>query len=153
MANLDQTISVRGSIVTPKTSSRITASNEGVRKGIAFPFKNDKSYLNYTVDLSLAKANLAQLLRTSPGERVMLPTFGCDLDSLLFEPFDENLVLEARRRIVYSISNFIPYLEIVKLKVLRIDESSRFGLNTLLINLTCRIKNEENSNFNLELKV
>lgn len=153
MANIQESSTYIGSLPTRRVSSVVNASNNTTRKGLRFPFPKDQRYINTVVDLELAKMNLKQLLRTVPGERVMQPDFGCDLESLLFEPFDDTLVLQAREKVVYSISKFIPYLELVRVRVIRLEESSRFGLPTLLIQVTCRIKNQDNSNFNLDIKI
>lgn len=58
------------------------------------------------------KADLLQLLLTNPGERVMLPEFGVDLRSLLFEPNDTLLEIEARRRIIQALERWEPRVQI-----------------------------------------
>jgi phage baseplate assembly protein W len=41
------------------------------------------------VDVELVKRDLLNHFNTIPGERVMMPLFGCGIWNLLFEPFDE----------------------------------------------------------------
>ena len=45
--------------------------------------------------------SLAILVATSPAERVMQPTFGCNLRSLMFEEIDSNLISRVRS-VVYD---------------------------------------------------
>lgn len=40
-------------------------------------------------DIPLVKRDLLNHFNTIPGERVMMPTWGCAIWQLLFEPFDE----------------------------------------------------------------
>ncbi len=42
------------------------------------------------------KESLAILLATTPGERVMQPTFGCGLKRIVFESIDETLITEIK---------------------------------------------------------
>ena len=83
----------------------------------------------------------------------MLPGFGCDLESLLFDPFDEELVMEAKDRVVDSITTYTPHLKLNKVQVSRSDQSSRFGIPTLLIKVFCQIRDDENTTFEVSVKV
>jgi phage baseplate assembly protein W len=40
-------------------------------------------------DIPLIKRDLLNHFNTIPGQRVMMPTFGCSIWNLLFEPFDD----------------------------------------------------------------
>jgi len=40
-------------------------------------------------DIPLIKRDLLNHLNTLPGERIMMPNYGCGIWNLLFEPFDE----------------------------------------------------------------
>lgn len=153
MSNFNESSRFNGTILSPKISTTTKKREYASRKGIGFPFKASGPYVNRSVEVALAKSNLRQLLNTVPGERVMVPKFGCDLNSLLFEPFDENLVIEAKERITTSISKFIPYIQINRIKVIRLEESSRFGVPTLLISLYCQIKDDENALFEVDVKL
>ena len=47
--------------------------------------------VNYTT-LTQAKDNLKNLILTRKGERIMNPTFGCDIYNVLFEQLDGQLI-------------------------------------------------------------
>ena len=63
------------------------------------------------------KADMLQLLLTTPGERVMLPEFGTPLRKLFFEPNDTILEDEARRMIATSLRNWEPRVEVTAVQV------------------------------------
>ncbi len=61
--------------------------------GWNFPptFGNGGRTVKMTSEVEDIKKNLEILLSTTPSERVMQPTYGCNLEKLLFEPLDQNL--------------------------------------------------------------
>lgn len=68
--------------------------------GWSFPpeFQNNNGVLELqTVSLDAdIKESLAILLATAPGERVMQPTFGCGLKTMVFDNIDETAITEIR---------------------------------------------------------
>lgn len=152
--NIRTTTTVRGVVPSKKVSTTVKESAYKARKGLNFPFPvNGSAYVNKSVEVELAKANLKQLLNTAPGERLMLPNFGCNLESLLFEPFDERLVLEVKERVSFSISNYIPYLTLNRVRVERVGDRGRYGLPTLVIKVFCQIRDDENTIFEVGVKL
>ena len=67
---------------------------------------------NYTT-LTQAKDNLKNLILTRKGERIMNPTFGCDIYNVLFEQLDGQLIEnKIESTILDAVSNWLPYLNI-----------------------------------------
>ncbi len=62
--------------------------------GWSFPptFNEVSGDVQMTSMLDDIKASLAILLSTSIGERLMQPTYGCNLNNFLFEPMNSNLL-------------------------------------------------------------
>lgn len=61
-------------------------------------------------DVPLIERDLLNHFNTLPGERVMMPSYGCNIWNLLFEPFDDALVqaiIAEAQRIVYSDSRVV----------------------------------------------
>ena len=58
---------------------------------------------------------LLLLLSTSPGERVMRPTYGCDLRRLIFSPNDYTTAGLARHYVRRAIERWEPRVRILKL--------------------------------------
>lgn len=84
---------------------------------------------NY-ITMDQAVANAKNLLLTEPGERIMLPTFGCGLKKTIFENLTQETVTILESRIKSSFQTFLPYIFIQKL-VLTPDEDK----NTLYVQL------------------
>jgi phage baseplate assembly protein W len=61
--------------------------------GWGFPpaFLKGKKSVSMTSGVDDINSSLEILLSTTPGERVMQPTYGCDLKRLMFEPLDTSL--------------------------------------------------------------
>lgn len=69
------------------------------------------------------------LLSTVPGERVMRPDYGCELDRLLFAPNDETTAGLAIHYVRRALDRFEPRIEIVSLDAERAPEdASRLDL-------------------------
>jgi len=80
--------------------------------------------------------SLQILLSTKPGERVMLPQYGCNLDAFLFRIIDSTLINEIREKIEYAILYFEPRIFINQIEI-KPDPATE-GL--LLINLLYTIR-------------
>lgn len=59
-----------------------------VGKGPRFPLRPDATThaMAYVEGMELIRQSVATILDTEPGERIMLPTFGCGLRRYLMEP-------------------------------------------------------------------
>lgn len=58
-------------------------------------------------DIGISQS-ISVLLQTQPGERVMRPTYGCDLESAMFANIDDGLVAHVTALIHQSITSFEP---------------------------------------------
>jgi phage baseplate assembly protein W len=74
--------------------------------GFNFPFLLGTTVLPAQSDLRLIKNDLLQLLLTSPGERVMRPTFGTVIPKLPFEPNDIATIRGIKNNVRAAISRF-----------------------------------------------
>ena len=83
--------------------------------GIGINKSSDKGGIfavNYTT-LTQAKDNLKNLILTRKGERIMNPTFGCDIWKVLFEQIDGGIIEnKIESTILDAVSNWLPYLNI-----------------------------------------
>ena len=87
--------------------------NEDKYVGIGFPLDHSPEgffYKTKTV-LAQAKANLQNLLLTTPGERIFQPEFGSQLKSIVFEQGEDipNRIEEAIRS---AVDKFLEYINI-----------------------------------------
>ena len=101
--------------------------NEDKYVGIGFPLDHSPEgffYKTKTV-LEQAKANLQNLLLTTPGERIFQPEFGSQLKSIVFEQGQDipNRVDEAIR---IATDTFLPYINIIN--VFTIQEQNQVNI-------------------------
>lgn len=88
-------------------------------------------------------SSLEILLSTRPGERVMQPDYGCNLDVLLFEPLTTTLVSEVKDIIETAIMYYEPRITLENIDISMADPHQ--GLVLIEIEYTVR---ETNSRFN-----
>jgi len=63
----------------------------------------------------IIKQNFKMLLLTSPGERVMDPSFGCGLKTALFEQFSTKTYDKIRQTIMQQTERYIPPITITSI--------------------------------------
>jgi len=75
-----------------------------------------------TVKMSAGAANVAQslalLFQTQPGERIMRPAYGCDMQSAMFSTLSEGTLTALHSRIVESVARHEPRAEEVVIEML-----------------------------------
>ncbi len=78
--------------------------------GVSLPFKGPFTSTFTTRDQ--IKSNLINLLLTAKGERVLNPTFGCDIKRQLFENITEETQQNVINSIVEAVNTFMPEIQI-----------------------------------------
>lgn len=152
MINLNEEEIIRGSIPPNKISSGIKRKDVNKRFGLQFPFTNtSRGYFSKMADEQVIRSNLRQLIMTEPGERVMLPDYGCPLKSLLFMPLDDDVITEMRERILFSVNTYLPTVVVLDLIVVPLDEFASNGMPTIKITLSCKIRDSVDSTFNVSV--
>jgi len=86
--------------------------------GIPYPIvRHPRGFMRSSFGIDQIKSDLLQLLLTTPGERVMLPTYGTPLKRLIFDPNDTNLEVAAREMIINSITQWEPRITVQQIEV------------------------------------
>ncbi len=88
-------------------------------------------------------SSLEILLTTAPGERVMQPDYGCDMEELLFENVDTTTKTLVADKIENSILYFEPRID---LETVRLDDSREWE-GVIFIQIVFRVRST-NSRFN-----
>lgn len=137
----------------PSTNEAALRSGSKIQKyyGLTFPIgaNVNSGYFSKISGPELLKRNLIQLLRTSRGERFMLPLFGTNLKKYLFEPLDEFLFLKIKKELTDTVTRYAPYVTIVKIDVIPTDQNQfRSGL---FIKMYCSLKEEADVVFEVNL--
>ena len=113
--------------------------------GWGFPpeFNSGSKQVNMLSDAADVQSSLEILLSTRPGERVMQPGYGCNLDELVFEPLTTTFKTYIKDLISTAILYFEPRIEINKIDLF--DSGELEGVIIISIDYTIR---STNSRFN-----
>lgn len=87
--------------------------------GWSFPpeFNITEGNVITTTDVEDINNSLIILLSTRPGERVMFPDFGCDLQEMLFKPLDLTLTTQMKGIIERAILYHEPRINILSIEI------------------------------------
>lgn len=114
-------------------------------KGWSFPpvFDKQKKQVSMVVNEEDIKQSLEILLSTRPGERVMQPGFGCNLDIILFEPITTTLITYIKDLIKKAILFYEARIDVNEIKI----EVENINAGLILIGIDYTIRST-NSRFN-----
>jgi phage baseplate assembly protein W len=84
--------------------------------GVSLPFKGPFKSTFTTKDQ--IKSNLINLLLTNKGERIMNPTFGCDIKKQLFQNITTELQQNIINIITEAVSIFMPEIQVGLIEVI-----------------------------------
>tara|TARA_R110000868_G_scaffold354932_11_gene616214 strand:- start:7769 stop:8191 length:423 start_codon:yes stop_codon:yes gene_type:complete len=134
------------------TDIRLSGLDVAVNKGIGvdLPMFNSEGSgitINYTT-IDQASANARNLLLTNQGERVMLPTFGCNLYRSLFENQTDFLVDNLKTTINEQFNYWLSYIFINELQI-----TTDPDYNTLYLSMTISLKNNKFDTRSIELEI
>ena len=77
------------------------------------------------------------LLSTRPGERVMFPNYGCDLQEMLFKPLDLTLITQMKGIVERAILYHEPRINILSIEINAQDEIE----GEILIEINYEVRN------------
>ncbi len=116
------------------------ASSDRAWQGTGWSFPPDFSWRTNSVTMVSEDDDIQQslgiLLSTIPGERVMIPSFGCGLKSIIFENITETTVTEIRDVVERAILFFETRIQVDDIEVEVKDVYD--GLITLNLHYTIR---------------
>ncbi|MQY12623.1 hypothetical protein SRB5_27590 [Streptomyces sp. RB5] len=87
-------------------------------QGPAFPFRpGPDGRFGYVGGDALVRQSIEAILDTEPGERVMLPTFGCGLRRYLMRPNTPATRTSMRQEISDSLARWEPRIQVIEVSV------------------------------------
>ncbi len=92
--------------------TKIIKSFLGTGWGFPPAFSNKTSDVGMQSDVDDIESSLEILLTTRPGERVMRPDYGCNLDELVFEPLTTTFKTYIKDLISTAILYYEPRIEV-----------------------------------------
>lgn len=106
------------------------ALKQGLYKGFSsFEFQKNKTFA--IQDIQLVEIDLLNQIYTQRGSRVMMPTFGTIIPSLVFEPLDQTTV-EAVEDELLTVFKFDPRVRLLDMQVVPDYERSSLLVTALL---------------------
>ena len=116
-----------------------------IGKGFSFPLKPKASgKMEYQSGDEKIKQSIWIILSTAPGERVMMPRFGCGIHELLFEANTASLRGLVQQKVRESITRWEPRIDVIEVKA----ETPPDARNYLLIRIDYRVRSN-NAIYNL----
>jgi len=111
-------------------------SNEFYGRGISYPLRlSSFGGIGQTTGVAKVEESIRIILGTQHGERLMRPTFGCNLKSLAFAPNNEATASMARHLVETGLREWEPRVDVLEVVV---QNDNRHGL--LIISVHYRIK-------------
>jgi phage baseplate assembly protein W len=104
--------------------------------GWSFPPSFDKSSASVLMvaDVADIEESIRIILSTLPGERIMLPDFGCNIRKLVFEVADSRLSAELNHIIYHALLEYEPRIKLVDCVIL--NQTTETGVVYVQINYT-----------------
>lgn len=145
------TVNVYG-VKSPSFIEKSSTSKKKRTVGLSFPLgKTRQELFKQRSGVELIKDAITQLIKTRKGERIMLPSFGCNLDAYLFQPLDETTFNGIKQEILTSFERYIVGARILKLTVLPLGEAGPLGGNSLKITLRVRLEEDDLAIFDIPI--
>ena len=111
--------------------------NDKVAVGVTFPFDGPAVFNQSFTTKEQVKSNLINLLLTSPGERLMNPTFGVGIRNLLFEQIIDKE--QVKNRITDGAQVYIPEVDIQDVFIKRENNETTPEIHTVRISIYYRV--------------
>ena len=102
------------------------------RQYVGFSTQGTNSLNQEFADLELVKRDLLNIFYTKPGERIMMPTYGCNIWNLLFEPFDD-LIKDTVVNECQSIIASDPRVKLLNTTVTQVDQGLNVQMELLYV--------------------
>lgn len=110
---------------------------EFIGTGFAFPLQTDqRGGLSLSTGVEMIEDGLVAVLSTAPGERVMRPTFGCEIWDMLFDPINASTLGRMAEAVRQAVAMWEPRIELLDVTV----DPDRASQGAVRIALTYRIK-------------
>ena len=93
-------------------------TKEIIGSGWAFPPQIDpQGGMALTNERNEIQQSIWVILSTSPGQRVMRPTFGCRLQEMIFAPNNSHTAAQVRRYVEEALGMWEPRINVIQVRV------------------------------------
>ncbi len=103
--------------------SQVFDQDENIAIGISLPITNGNAgfFQQEYLTIHQLKHNIKNLILTMKGERPMLPTFGTEIYSTLFEPDDGTMSEKIKESVIEALKIWLPFVRLENLEVLSLE--------------------------------
>lgn len=108
---------IYGKILPQSERDKVQTVKDFQAIGLGVPVGKSNKLFYKVNSKDLIVGQIKQLIFTSPGERVMLPDFGLNLNGYLFEPITDTLRTSLKKDIVFQIERYVPNVDIISIEV------------------------------------
>jgi len=142
-----------GKVTSNEIKENIKVKSEEKRYGVAFPAgKTKENVFSKEYGSSIIFSQLKQLLLVDRGERVMLPGYGINVRSYLFDNITKSDMDIMKADIKDQIAKYVPNVEVLDIKLNLAQNYKYGGLDAVLVQIKLRaLKMNQILDFNLEL--
>ena len=92
-------------------------ADEWLGSGLRFPVRPVDGSIGYITGMELVRQSVETILDTEPGERIMLPAFGCGLRRYLMEPNTLTTRTAMREDILTALATWEPQIRVTNVAV------------------------------------
>ena len=117
--------------------------NDKVAIGVTLPFNGSAVFNQSFTTKEQVKSNLINLLLTTPGERLMNPTFGVGIRNLLFEQVIDKQII--KNRIIDGAQVNIPEIEVTDVFIKRENNQTTPEIHTVRISVYYKVLADRSS--------
>ena len=121
--------------------------DSNIKVGIDLPIRRDDIedgwFASTKTTIEAVKNNIINLLNTNQGERLMQPTLGLDLRSLLFEQMTTETIMSVQNKILDAFQRWLPFVEVRDIRIN--NEAVEDNLNQIRVNIIFNIKKDPNT--------
>ena len=99
-------------------------ADEWLGTGLRFPIRPDGGRIGLVSGMALVRQSIEAILDTEPGERIMLPDFGCGLRRYLMEPNSVSTRTSMQEDITAALERWEPRIQLTNVAVTPGDDPS-----------------------------
>lgn len=95
----------------------MAAGSDFLGQGWSFPVRTEGGRVLFAAGAEDIHQAILLILQTAPGERVMLPTFGCRINELVFAPGNATAISLAQVYVKQALDRWEPRIQVTKVEV------------------------------------
>lgn len=104
--------------------------------GLRFPVLPVNGAITFVDGMELVRQSIETILDTEPGERIMLPAFGCGLRRYLMEPNTLSIRTAMREDITSALTTWEPRIRLTNVAVTPAEDPSLVWIEISYVRLT-----------------